>query len=183
MRLFSPVGLKTRPTADFIKESLFNILGNKVYASNFLDLYAGSGAIGIEALSRGATFATFIEISQSAVSVIRRNLERAKMEGYARIIQKDVQKAIRTMNQNIAPNLSQMYDIIFIDPPYFRGFIPKTLKAIADSDILEEEGLIIAELGKDEWKTHFKGNDIIEGFEVIKHRSYSGTDLVFLTQK
>ena len=113
--LVTPKGMETRPTTDRIKETLFNILQNDLPGCHFLDLFAGSGAIGIEALSRGAAKAVFVDNSKEALSCIRQNLEKTH------------------------------FDIIFMDPPYQLNAEKEVLTAIADSKIADEDTQIIIE--------------------------------------
>ena len=170
-RLFSPKGEKTRPTSDFIKESMFNIINDDLRDIYFLDLFAGTGAVGIEALSRGAFHATFVDISNGCAVLIRRNLEKTNFLDKSQIFNMDFFSAIKKL-ENI-----QKYDIIFIDPPYFskkdRNLVRDSLSAIVKYDILAEDGYIIAEtsIAYSEPK--------IEGLRLFRTKLYSNTKLLF----
>jgi len=167
--LFSPRDDKTRPTSDFVKENLFNIIRDDVRGARCLDLFAGSGAIGIEALSRGATAVTFVDISQKCVDLVRRNLEKTRLRADA-VIKGDVLLVLKKLE-------GQKFGIIFLDPPYFADFAPfvvKVLKEICDRDILEDSGYIILEMSRE------IDSPRIDGLEVFDEREYSSTRLVFM---
>ncbi len=136
-------GLDTRPTIDRIKETLFNIINPYIPGSNFLDLYSGSGSIGIEALSRGAKFCVFVDNSSKAINCIKDNLNFTKLVDDALVIQKNAISAINELS--ICKNI---FDIVYIDPPYEAGLEEDTLKALANSKIINEDTLIIVEAGK-----------------------------------
>ncbi|MBO6107964.1 MAG: 16S rRNA (guanine(966)-N(2))-methyltransferase RsmD [Eubacterium sp.] len=138
--LDTPSGMDTRPTTDRIKETLFNIIQDSVRGSGFLDLFAGSGGIGIEALSRGAENAVFAENRSEACRCIEGNLKRTGLFGRARLIRSDVFKAIAELGAG-----GRKFDIIFADPPYGRISYGKLLSAIRDAGILEDDGIIIIE--------------------------------------
>ncbi|MCL2376665.1 MAG: 16S rRNA (guanine(966)-N(2))-methyltransferase RsmD [Defluviitaleaceae bacterium] len=165
--LFPPHGEKTRPTSDFVKENLFNIIMDDVRGTNFLDLFAGSGAIGIEALSRGAIHATFVDISQKCVDLTKRNLEKTRLKEKATVMKGDAASTIKKL-------AGQKFDIIFLDPPYDESLANKTLQKIYNGDIMEEEGYIILEMDRS------VDTPKIDGLITFKEREYSSTKLVFL---
>jgi len=141
-QLKSLKGLALRPTSDRLRETLFNILGARVAGSRFLDLFAGSGAIGIEALSRGAVSVVFVENHSAAVRLIRANLATLRIESGARVIAAQVAAAIRTLER--LPDTA--FDFIFLDPPYaeekqYEG----TLRALEKSLLAGESTIVIAE--------------------------------------
>lgn len=143
-KLASIAGQETRPTSDRVKEALFNILGPKVRESTFLDLYAGSGGIGLEALSRGATRVVWIDSSAASTRQIKANLEKTRLEG-GTIYTNDVARALVQLSRG-----SQQFDFIFLDPPYGQGHVLKTLTQIENLGLLKRNGIIIAEAGKKE---------------------------------
>lgn len=143
-KLQSVPGQATRPTGDRIKESLFNILGNQVYGSTFLDLYAGNGGIGLEALSRGAQSVIWVDTNPLCTKMIRINLEKSKLQN-GRIITNDV---FRALNQLALQGSS--FDYVFLDPPYEQGYVAKTLLALDQTNLLKKEGIIIVEASKKE---------------------------------
>ncbi len=132
-------GMQTRPTTDRIKETLFNILAPLIPGCRFLDLYAGSGAIGIEALSRGASSAAFVDSSRQAVTVIRANLNFTHLADKGRVIAGDV---IRTV---IGMDGERPFGVIFMDPPYDKGLEMETLRALSGSSIADGQTLIVVE--------------------------------------
>lgn len=132
-------GMETRPTTDRIKETLFNILTPMIPGSRFLDLFAGSGAIGIEALSRGAESAAFIDSSRQAVTVIRNNLNFTHLADKGRVIAGDVVRNVTGMNGE------RPYSIIFMDPPYDKGLEFDVLRALKENTIADKDTLIIVE--------------------------------------
>ena len=141
--LKTPTGMTTRPTADRVKEALFSIIQFDVPASRVLDLFGGTGQLGIEALSRDAKYAVFVDEQESACKLIRENLKRTKLEDYAKVVRSDYMSFLK--------NCKETFDIIFLDPPYAEVFLENALKMITEIDILQSGGIIIAErpLGKD----------------------------------
>lgn len=137
--LKTPDGMETRPTQDRIKETLFNVLQNDVPGRSFLDLFAGSGGIGIEALSRGAKNTVFVDNSRKSQECIIDNLKHCKLEDKAEVYCQDVFLAISRLN-NRTP-----FDIVFMDPPYGKGLDEEVLNALANSAIIDKNTLIIIE--------------------------------------
>ena len=136
IRLQSPENDKIRPTTDRIKEDIFNIIAPYIYESDFLDLFAGSGAISIEAISRGASSATLVEMDSQSIKLINKNISIIK-EKLFNIVRADVEKfLIATKNE---------YDIIFIDPPYKYENAEMLIKTISDRKLLREDGILIVE--------------------------------------
>lgn len=136
IQLKAPEGLLTRPTGDRTKVGMFNILQFDIYG-DVLDLFGGTGQLGIEALSRGADFATFVDGRQEAVSMIRENLARTKLEKQAEVILSDYMNFLKTCRKK--------YHLIFLDPPYAEKYLENSLKFISEIDILSENGIIITE--------------------------------------
>lgn len=135
--LKTPNGMSTRPTADRVKEALFSIIQFDIPTARVLDLFGGTGQLGIEALSRDAKSAVFVDASKDACALIRENLKRTKLESQARVICTDYASFLRSC--------VEMYDIIFLDPPYFEDFLENSLKLISEIDILQSGGIIVAE--------------------------------------
>lgn len=131
---------KTKPTLDRVKESVFSILQPYIPGTKVLDLFAGSGSLGLEALSRGADFAVFVDSSRLCVETIKENIGKTRMTEKAQVVKADVYKAIQYFSRQ-----GMKFDIIFLDPPYARNFVCKTLQMIVDNDIINENGLIAAE--------------------------------------
>lgn len=136
-KLQSVPGFETRPTADRVKESIFNILQFKVYEARVLDLFAGTGQMGIEALSRGAKSCIFIDRASAAINVIQRNAEGASVINRAQILKTDF--------VDFAVTCQQKFDVIFLDPPYGGKLLNNALETIEKFDILDSDGIIICE--------------------------------------
>lgn len=171
LRLKTIEGDSTRPTTDRIKETLFNMLGNSVSGSDFLDLFSGSGAIGIEALSRGANSAVFIENNMAAVRCIRDNLTFTRLLADATVMCEDVMTAVSKLNSN-----GKRFDIVFMDPPYNHEFEKNLLIKISQTDIIDEDTLIIVEASSE---TKF---DYVEqyGYVITKEKNYKTNKHVFI---
>lgn len=137
--LKTPAGLETRPTSDKIKETLFNILMPDLMQCTFLDLFSGSGGIGIEALSRGAKEAVFVERYKSAIQCIEENLITTRMQDRARVFKTDVMTALRQMEGRY------QFDIIFMDPPYEHDLEKEVLYYLKDSSLVHDGTMIIME--------------------------------------
>lgn len=167
-KLKAPEGLSTRPTTDRIKESLFNILAPDIYDCRFLDIFSGSGAIAIEALSRGAKEAVLIDSSDKAMAVIRENLTHTKLSDNAETMKSDVFSALKTLSSN-----GRRFDIIFMDPPYAAGLYKKTLETIVQYNILADDGYIVAEQSSDDEAVD------IEGLKNYRIKDYKTTKMVF----
>jgi 16S rRNA (guanine966-N2)-methyltransferase len=135
-------GMATRPTADRVRESVFNILSHQVRNAAVLDLFAGTGAMGIEALSRGADAAVFIDDSRDALSVIRKNLEDCRFQDKATIIHWNIEK-----NLNCLSGVRERFDLVFMDPPYNKNLIVPALGHLLKSNCLKDNALIVIEHG------------------------------------
>lgn len=166
---------KTRPTTDRIKETLFNMLMPDIAGAHFLDLFSGSGAIGIEALSRGAREAVFVENSRDAMRIIRENLLFTKLSERARLLEEDVLSAIRRLSSGI----EEPFDIIFMDPPYGRELEKAVLTALKGTKILTEHTILIAEASS---KTDFSYVDAL-GYRVFKEKVYGSNKHIWLKIK
>jgi len=138
-RLRTAEGLEVRPTSDRLRETLFNILAPKVTDSRFLDICAGSGAVGIEALSRGATHSTFIESSRRASAVIEANLEALGIAD-ASIVNQDALSALKQFQET-----DTQFDIIFFDPPYASELYGKAMELLGVGDLLAAGGIVVVE--------------------------------------
>ena len=160
--LKTPDGMATRPTADRVKEALFNIIQFEIPAARVLDLFGGTGQLGIEALSRDAKHAVFVDEREDACRLIRENLKRTKLEQFARVIRSDYMAYLRSCKDK--------FDIILLDPPYSEVFLENSLKMITEIDILQSGGIIVTErpVGKElPWD--------FPGFERSKDYKYGKT--------
>ena len=137
VQLKTPDGMLTRPTADRVKEALFSIINFDLPGANVLDLFGGTGQLGIEALSRGAASATFIDAREDACRIIWENLKRTKLESQAKVVRSDYLAYLRRTREK--------FNIILLDPPYAEVFLENALKCITEIDILQSGGIIVAE--------------------------------------
>ena len=160
--LKTPVGMATRPTADRVKEAMFNIIQFEIPAARVLDLFGGTGQLGIEALSREAKSAVFVDEREDACKLIRENLKKTKLEQYGKVVRSDYMAYLK--------NCREKFDIILLDPPYAEVFLENSLKMITEIDILQSSGIIVAErpVGKElPWD--------FEGFERSRDYKYGNT--------
>jgi len=143
IQLKTPEGIQTRPTADRVKEALFSIINFDLPGAKILDLFGGTGQLGIEALSRGAASAVFVDAREESCKLIRENLKRTKLEKDAKVIRSDYMDYLNRCREQ--------YNIIFLDPPYAEVFLENSIKRITEIDILQSDGIIVAErpLGKE----------------------------------
>ena len=143
VQLKTPDGMLTRPTADRVKEALFSIINFDLPGAAVLDLFGGTGQLGIEALSRGAKSAVFVDQREDACKLIKENLRRTKLEQDAKVVRMDYLDYLKRCKDK--------FDIIFLDPPYAEVFLENALKCITEIDILQSGGIIVTErpLGKD----------------------------------
>ena len=162
-------GKDTRPTTDRIKETLFNMLQNEIYGCYFLDLFAGSGQIGLEALSRGARYVVFVENAKKAAACITENIRFTKSDKESLLLQMDVIAALRSMEGKY------QFDIIFMDPPYNHEFENRVLEYLSSSPMVTEDTLIIIEASKEtdfDWLSD-------AGFHMIKEKVYKTNKHIF----
>ena len=160
-------GMDTRPTTDRIKETLFNMISAELYDSNFLDLFSGSGGIGIEALSRGAANAVFVEKNPKAMKCIQENLESTKLKDRAKTMQMDVFAALSRLNGE------WKFEYIFMDPPYNHEWEKQVLEFLADTTLLADDGIIIVEASKE--------TDL--SYAIIKEKMYKTNKHIFLEKE
>lgn len=144
-RLFSVPGQTTRPITDRVKEALFDILTGRVPGARFLDLFAGTGGVGIEALSRGAQEAIFVERDERALSTLHRNLAITQLANRAQVIRRDVFKFIANYK-------GKPFDIIYVAPPQYKGLWAKTLQALDHSPLLTPDTLVVAQIHPKEYE-------------------------------
>ena len=160
--LKTPDGMQTRPTADRVKEAMFSIIQFDLPGARVLDLFGGTGQLGIEAISRGAKHAVIVDQSEQACRLIKENLRRAKMESEAQVIRGDYLQYLGSCREQ--------FDIIFLDPPYAEVFLENSLKKISEIDILQSSGIIVAERPAEKAL-----NCVFEGFSRSKDYKYGNT--------
>lgn len=171
--LKAPEGLDTRPTSDQIKETLFNMLQYDIPGCYFLDLFAGSGQMGLESLSRGGEYSVFVDNNRKAAKCIEENIHFTKFDTQGRLINSDVISALYTLEGKYK------FDIIFMDPPYNKELEKNVLTYLKDSSLLKPDSIIIVEASVE---TAF---DYVEelGFEITKYKKYKTNAHVFLKRK
>lgn len=166
-RLKSVPGTSTRPITDRVKESLFNILSPRIEDARFLDLFAGTGSVGIEALSRGAEQAVFVEKSRAVLAVLKENLKITRLEDKAEVILGDVFQTLERM-------AGRPFDIIYLAPPQYKGLWAKTVEAIDKLPILTDGGLIVAQMHPKEYQELS-----LQRLRLVDQRRYGSTLLCF----
>lgn len=171
-RLKVPGGLAVRPTADRVKEALYNILRDHVSGCRFLDLFAGSGSIGIEALSRGANMAVFVEANYRHAAIIKENLKTCGLESGARLIAAKVAEGLFLLAQE-----GQAFDIIFLDPPYLKSLEAVTLADIMRYHLLKPGGMVVVESSK---RDHLPQS--VDGLRLLRTEKYGDTLLSFYVE-
>jgi 16S rRNA (guanine966-N2)-methyltransferase len=167
----APKGMRTRPTSDKVREAMFDTLGAHVVGAQVLDLFAGSGALGIEALSRGATFAVFVENSTSAARVIEDNLAKTRFSEKGEIVRTDFALAIRRFEK-----ARRKFGLIFIDPPYEGGLLEEIAISLEMHPVTHSETIIVVE--------HFKKTvppPGISGIPRVRTRAYGQTALSYFS--
>ncbi|MDE6433468.1 MAG: 16S rRNA (guanine(966)-N(2))-methyltransferase RsmD [Lachnospiraceae bacterium] len=170
LQLKAPKGIDTRPTTDRIKETLFNMLKGELDDIRFLDLFAGSGGIGIEALSRGAREAVFVEKSREACSVIRDNLAVTHLDSQGKVFGHNVMQALKMLRDGEA------FEVAFMDPPYGKGLELQVLQSQDFYSVLAEKALVIVEA---DLNTFLQEPDI-PGFRILKEKIYKTNKHIFL---
>ena len=169
--LAAPASREIRPTADRLRESLFNILvhayENPIEGARVLDLFAGTGALGIEAISRGAGFALFVDNGAEARALLRNNVEALGLGGVTKVFRRDA--------TNLGPaHPVEPFSLVFLDPPYGKGLAEKALASLRDGGLLTKEALLVVEEAKAAALT------TPEGFVELERRAYDDTEFVFL---
>ena len=167
--LVAPAGAKTRPTQDYVRESLFNILRGDVEDARVLDLFAGTGALSLEAISRGAAEAVLIDTDRAACDAIRQNIERVRAKERCRLIPRDYRQAVDMLAAG-----AKAFDLVFIDPPYRMENTGEMCAALYDKGLLSEGCLLVVE--------HRRGKapQLDSRFEACDLRKYGDTEITFV---
>lgn len=166
-RLKKVPGSSTRPVGERVKEALFGILRDRVEGALFLDLYAGTGSVGIEALSRGARGAVFVERGRQAVATIKANLAHTRLSDRARVVHSDVFAFLK--KEDLEP-----FDLIYVAPPQYQELWAKTLSALDETSLLAPGGLVVAQIHPKEYEELE-----LETLELTDQRKYGSTMLCF----
>ncbi len=167
-------GDSVRPTTDRTKETLFNVLSPYVAGSSFLDLFSGTGAIGIEALSRGADYVVFVDNGKESVDCIKDNLKTTKLTDEARLITRDALSALNVLESEKKP-----FDIIFMDPPYNKDLEKAVLERLSGSCLVSEDTIIVVEASKETDMSYLSSLS----FEIYKEKDYLNNKHIFIHPK
>jgi len=173
-KLYTLEGENTRPTLDRVKEPLFSIIQTQIKDAIVLDLFSGSGALALEALSRGAKKAFLCDKSYAAIDIIKKNINKTHLEEKTKVLCMDYKKCLETINEKL--------DLIFIDPPYKLNIAIKAVEIILEKDLLSEDGLIIIETD-DEQRELQEIKNIENNIEIVNLRTYGRVKLIFLKKE
>lgn len=165
-RLVGGKKTEVRPTSDKVKESIFNVLREEVEGKRILDLFAGAGSLGIEALSRGAQWVTFVDASSQSINILKKNLKNLNLKSKSTVRRLDGLRALNKLKQN--------FQIIFADPPYLKGFVQRIIDSVAQSEVLEKNGILILEHHKKEALSFPE-----EKLSVLKQKKFGDTVISF----
>ena len=170
-KLYTLEGNTTRPTLDRVKESFFNIIQNEIVGSNFLDMFSGSGAIGLEAASRGAKKVILCEKDKNAIKILEKNIEKTHLENEIIFYKEDFKKVIEKLTEKL--------DIVYLDPPYKTNLAYEAAKSLIENNLLKKESLIIIETDEEKIvEEQIKKLNV----EVINKRKYGRIHLIFLNK-
>ena len=174
LHLNVPKNYDVRPTADRVKESLFNIIGSKIVDAAVLDLFAGSGNLGLESWSRGARLVQFVDNSRVSLRLTESNIQKCRAEAECKVLKHDAEAAVDLLYKQ-----GQRFDLVFVDPPYNKGWVQKILVKLEKTPILAESGWLVAE--------HSMHDDIAiavsDGYEIFRRQQYGETVLTFIRRK
>ncbi len=170
LKLISLDSLDTRPTLDRVKEALFSMLTPYIYDANVLDLFAGSGALGIEALSRGAKSVAFVDFSSDAMRIVRENVSRARFSDNATFHLKKATEYLKSC--------SEKFDLVFLDPPYSGNFYEESLSLLYSEHLLSDNAVVSVE-----WDSALSSPVIPPCYEILKEKRYGRVMITLLTPK
>lgn len=169
LKLNTPKNNDVRPTTDRVKESLFNMINPYIMESDILDLFAGTGSLGIECLSRGANKCVFVDNSKESISIIKSNIKKARVENESIVINSDFKSVIHSLSLK-----NERFDVIFMDPPYYKDMFNDALRGIDENNLLKEDGIIVVE-----HDTKDKFPDNILRLYKSREKKYGNTTLTF----
>ena len=173
-KLYTLDGLDTRPTLDRVREALFNILQNNMRDAIVLDLFAGSGAIGLESISRGAQKAVLCDKNKKAIDIIKKNVEKLRVEDKVKIAFTDYESFLNTSKEK--------FDFIYIDPPYKTNFISDSIKIINNRNLLSDKGIIVAETDEEE-RVKNEIKELNVSINIYDIRRYGRARLIFMRKE
>jgi 16S rRNA (guanine966-N2)-methyltransferase len=168
-KLIAPKSASIRPMRDQVRAALFNIINDLASGSRFLDLFAGTGSVGIEALSRGASCAVFVDSAREAVQIIERNLQELGLHDRAKVLQEDVFQALERLHGQ-----GERFDLVFAGPPYGQNLAHPTLEHLGTLDVLQEDAVVATEIFKKE-----RVADRYPSLELFDERAYGDNLLKF----
>ena len=169
LKLNTPKNQDVRPTTDRVKENLFNMISSYIMDSNILDLFAGTGSLGIECLSRGAKNCVFVDISKESISIVKSNIKKARVENESLVLNLDFKDAVSRLQSQ-----KNKFDVIFMDPPYYKEMFVDALEKIDNANLLDEDGIIVVE-----HDTKDILPDKVNRLEKTKDKKYGNTTLTF----
>ena len=172
--LATPKISNIRPTSDRVREAIFNILGQDMSGLTVLDLFSGTGSLGLEALSRGALQAYFIDKSQESLDLVKKNLSLCGYPAQGKFFRKDLSKGV----PGLLTLLDKAFDLVFMDPPYRKNLIPFLLNDLSDKELLESNAYVVIESSKSERLPSSPGN-----LQIIDIRRYGDTKISFYISK
>lgn len=168
-KLITPKSSSIRPMRDQVRSALFSILGELVPRSRFLDLFAGTGSVGLEALSRGASLAVFVDESCEAISIVERNLQELGLTSRAEVLRDDVFRALERLHRR-----GERFDLAFIGPPYGQNLAHKTLERLGELSLLDDDAVVVTEVFKKETLEDRYGS-----LKLVDERGYGDNILKF----
>jgi len=166
--LASLKGLQIRPSSDLVRQAIFNLIGQDIFGMKVLDLFAGTGSLGIEALSRGAVGALFIDKSIRAIKIINKNLQRCGYEALGSIMKKDLSRGLPRNSVFI----KKRFGLVFMDPPYGKAFIPPLLTELSDKNVLAPSSIVVTESSQIDTLPEALGE-----LQLVNRKTYGGTNI------
>ncbi|MBP5289393.1 MAG: 16S rRNA (guanine(966)-N(2))-methyltransferase RsmD [Clostridia bacterium] len=177
-RLFSPQGDEVRPTTEMAKEGVFSAIQFDLEGRTFLDLFAGSGQMGLEALSRGAREATFVDCSEDSLKVLRKNIEKTKLGDRCRVVRSEYGEYIKSASRR-----EQAFDFVYADPPYGKDLGPELVKRILRAGLVKQGGVLMVETDREKLDTAPVPQEVLDQVESIKRYKFSKCYVFFVRVK
>lgn len=172
-KILPPDGMQTRPTLDRVKENIFNIIQNRIEDSVVIDVFTGTGSLGLEAVSRGAKKCYLVDQHQTTFQNLKKNVESLEFQDRCICLNTDSYKALKDLGKK-----KEVFDLIFIDPPYAKDMIPPAIDIVYEESLLKKDGLIVTKIDTSEEK--YQGN---ENICLIDYRKYGNTTVCFYAHK